>query len=323
MGASPTLRAFLVVLAAGCTEPHYGSGHLHCATSGKACPDDFYCGADGLCWANGSGPDLSTAEPDLAGLDLFGVDFADIDLSMPDLAKTSDLFGADLAGVDLGVTPSLCSSVSVMMCDGFEGASIDGRWTQNMLKGGFSIDTTRAYRGASSLHVHTDQITSSTFDPGATLRTSQNFNTLTPGTIYVRAFAFLQAPFPSSFNQLLNFATNGGEGAALATAMGSGHIAINDYAGTPIWNESTTGMTLATGRWLCLQFGLPIGMSGTATVSVDGNHIDTDLVIPTPQPIPDHIYCGLDFSQTVTSQGAADLWLDEIIVDNKPTSCSE
>jgi hypothetical protein len=208
------------------------------------------------------------------------------------------------------------------VCDGFEESTINARWIQNSLKGTLSIDNTRAYRGNSSLHVHTDQITSSTFDPGATVRTSQNFNTLGVGIVYVRAWAFLQAPFPTTFNQLLNFATNTGEGAAMSTAGGSGHVAINDYAGTPLWNEANTA-TIPTGRWVCLQFSLPTGQAGTAHVSLDGTVIDSDLVIPTPQPVPDHIYCGLDWSATVTSQSAADLWLDEIIVDKNPTTCAE
>jgi hypothetical protein len=44
---------------------------------------------------------------------------------------------------------------------------------------------------------------------------------------------------------------------------------------------------------------------------------------PSPQPIFDHIYAGLAWSATVSSQPAADIWLDEIIVDKNATICGE
>jgi hypothetical protein len=124
-----------------------------------------------------------------------------------------------------------------------------------------------------------------------------------------------------TFNQILNFADSAGNGIAAGT-VADGHMVVNDYTNAG-WGESST-VTLPTDRWTCLQFDIPIGMTGTTHLFVDGSEVtDARVVKASPQPIPDHVYCGLDWATTVTSQPAGDLWLDEIIVDTKPTSCTE
>jgi hypothetical protein len=322
-----------VFLAMGCTEPHYTSGHLQCATSGRACPDDFYCGADMLCWQNGTGPEMGTV--DLAGADLYGLDFAGLDFAQPDLA------GADLAGLDLqmpdlatphdlnGVDqlgqPSLCTGLNVMVCDGFEEASINARWTQDTSHGTLTVDNTRAYRGTNSLHVHTDVISSTVDDPRAVIVTYQNFSTLPAGQVYVRAYVYIKSPIPTTFNQLLNFSDSvSTNGIAAGTASGTGHTVINDYTHGG-WGES--GSTLPLDQWFCMQFDAPVMMSGTAHIAINGTLVPGgDLAVPnspTAEPKFDHIYCGLDWSANVSSQVAGDIWLDEIIVDKNPTSCPE
>jgi hypothetical protein len=47
------------------------------------------------------------------------------------------------------------------------------------------------------------------------------------------------------------------------------------------------------------------------------------LVKATPQPPPDHVYLGLEWVGTLSSQPAADAWMDEIVIDTQPTTCAQ
>jgi hypothetical protein len=300
------MRWLLLLFA--CTKPQYVSGSLHCAATGKACPDDFYCGAGGFCWKNGTGPEMGA--PDMSLAPDLGV-AVDLAATLPDLAATlPDLIGAD------GAPPSLCPG-TFKICDGFEGGSLNGRWSQDFMGGGsITLDTSRAYRGSSSLHFHADAQASA----GSTYATLVTFSMLPfTGTAYARAWVYLPADYPGAFNQILNFADASGGGAAFSTDTGV--VVANDYAVPNSYAESATA--IPTGRWVCLAISLAQGSAtGAFKLFVDDLEVSDVSFSSAATPNMTHIYLGLDWNNGAAFP-ATDLWMDELVIHDQPVSCSQ
>lgn len=203
------------------------------------------------------------------------------------------------------------------VCDSLDGTQIDPRWTLDTNAGTITPDTTRVYRGTSSLHLHTDAISTGTTNPRAELLTSQGFPVT--GMIYARAWMYFASPMPGTpFAQMINFANTAGVGISMGER--NAYVVDNDYT-TPQYVPSTTVM-LPLDRWTCLELAIPSGISGTTHVYVDGAEVTDAAASQTNQPAPDHIYLGIEWVATVTSQAAFDAWIDEIAIDTAPVPCN-
>jgi len=314
------MRLLFVLVA--CTQPDYVSGHLHCATSGRACPDDFYCGAGSLCWKNGSGPEMGSSLPDLsvrplpdltaAVEDLAGADLAGADLKpLPDLSVSFDLTTNDMAR-----NPSLCPG-SFKICDGFEDATINALWSQDTSGGTFTLDNTFSYRGNQSLHLHDNGAAAAGADPFTNLVTHMAFPL--SGVAYARVFFYFPPSFPGNFTQVINFSNTGGSGVAFGTK--NNHPVLNDYASPADYAESTA--TIMTGQWVCLSLSVTQTAS-TGTVKVFVHDAEaTDVTTTTSgTPTMDHVYIGLDWNNNPANQPPTDVWIDEVVINDSPVSCT-
>ena len=215
---------------------------------------------------------------------------------------------------------STCGAFASRACDGFEAGSIDPMWMLDTSVGTITIDTTRAYRGTASIHVHIDPITSATTNPRATLRGPAGLGTTVTGIIYFRVWIYVASPLGTNlFNQIINAANSAGQGISMGTR--NGVVANNDYTDVT-YAESATGFP--RDRWACLQFEMPSNTTGTTRGFLDGVELtDIALVKSTAQPPPDHVYLGLEWVGTPAAEPAADAWLDEIIVSTTPTTCAQ
>lgn len=214
-----------------------------------------------------------------------------------------------------------CTGTTSLICDGFEDVA-SSPWTVITSAGGATLDSTRAHLGTSSMHVHINSITGATVNPHALLHSSQGLaGGAITGMVYARVWIYIASPHATTeFDQLVNFADVPGSGISVGTR--NGVLANNDYTDGQ-YAESTTAI-LPVDRWTCLQFEMPSGIAGTTRVAVDDNAItDITLSKSTVQPAPDHVYIGLEWVGTVSSLPAIDAWLDEIIVDSKPTTCAQ
>lgn len=295
--AAVVLLAVAVAAVAGCTSPSYGDGHLQCAADG-ACPSGFYCAADDHCWRAGSGPPA-------------------VDLSIPaggdDLALPVD----DLATADLAIPSSSCASLSgtVLFCDGFENDFASSGWTASGSNGMPTRDTTRVYRGAASLHSHISGAPAMA-GPVALLHRADLFPIT--GTIYARVWVYFTSGLPDSFEQPLNFADNVATGYSVATE--SGKVTLNDYA-AGVYQRSATAMPLD--RWACLQFEVEQpSAAGAIHIRVDGNLL-ADLPQTAMTTAAVNFSVGLDFFGNAVAIPAYDAWFDELLIDDKPTTCDE
>jgi hypothetical protein len=217
--------------------------------------------------------------------------------------------------IGTGPAAGSCATSQALLCDGFENV-LEQQWTPHIVDGSLTLDPTRAYRGQSSIHLHTDSVGSGS-TPSATIFESRTFPQSIP--VYVRVWAYLASPFPGGFNQVINLVDNGMAGISFATK--NGFPVLNAYTQPIVYHESTT-LPVPTDRWTCLQLQVAQGAAtGDVHLAVDGvepsDAIGHDVVTTTMRGI----YLGLDF---LSSDGnAADLWLDEVAVDTKPIPCSD
>jgi hypothetical protein len=282
----------VVALAcAACTTPSYGDGDLRCAPTGAACPSNFYCAGDQHCWRTGDAPDLASG-PVLDG--------GELDLANP-------------------MSPSLCGNLNVLLCDGFETSMIDAQWTATQRNGSVALDATRAYRGKQSLHAHSNASMLLMMTPDASLDEMRTFP-IGVGTIYLRAWMYLRGPLPINGNIAFFDLVDNASGGVEIDSEG-GHPALNDNS-TPTSFASSTS-TFPTDRWFCLQLSLPQGAAtGTVSLSVDGSELkDARLTGAAITPIVG-LNFGLQFANSPMLP-ALDAWFDEIVVDNKPTTCAQ
>lgn len=206
-------------------------------------------------------------------------------------------------------------------CDGFDGPVLDPAWMIAAMDGTVVTDAGHVHDGGRALHVHTDAITTTTADPHATVFAYRGVTEAAiSGTVYTRAWAYFASPHPAPlFDQVINLANDPGVGISMGAR--DGFVANNDYTAS-VYAESTT-TPLPLDRWTCLQFEMPSGTVGTARVRIDDTDV-ADVAIPrsSPQPAPTHIYLGLQWVGSVSSQPAVDAWFDDFEVSATPTTCN-
>jgi hypothetical protein len=281
MPCRPTRRAaiaLVAVFALGCASPQYKSGDLHCAATTPQCPAAFYC-ANARCWAVGSGP--------------------------------GD--GGNGDGGDSSL--SRCATSTALLCDGFEAAAISPVWTVSAGGTTVTLDNTRAYRGGTSLHVHTASAAAGSRPNGAIVE-RRTFPI--KGTAWVRAWFFFPSQFPPNFDQVINFLDAGTGGVSFSMLNGS--PVTNDYAGN---GYRRSMLPIPTDHWTCLRISLGQGApTGDIHLYVDGEEAaDAQLIGATITPMVS-VTLGADFVGN-PAMGPTDAWIDEVIVDDKPIACSD
>jgi hypothetical protein len=215
----------------------------------------------------------------------------------------------------LGNPPSQCATSTALLCDGFEGGAIDPQWRVSGGGATVGLDTTRAYRGSRAIHVHTDSATAKA-SPNAGIAESRTFPI--SGTAWVRAWFYFQSPYSPNFNQLLNFLDGGTGGASFA--MLNFTPANNDYGGGG-FRQST--LPIPRDRWTCLRMSIGQGSAtGDIHLFVDGNEASDAQLIGATVPQMVNIAIGADFYDN-PAMDATDLWIDEVVIDNKPIACSD
>lgn len=226
---------------------------------------------------------------------------------------------ADLAApADLLPPPSLCPTSTAVLCDSFESGAPLAAWSKNQNRGSVTVETTRAYRGTRSLHAHHDALTAGQEAQG--LLFIQSFP---QPDVWVRAFVYVPSGFPTATVSLVGGqqSTTPYQGAYLNLANGV-FVGYNDLSGSAVLRTTTTA--IPTNRWVCVEWALRIGATGSMRASIDGTAIaeltPTQSTSATP-PIGT-LFVGLN-APIGGAVAARDLWLDEIVIDNKAIGCAQ
>jgi hypothetical protein len=266
---------------------------------------------------NGTGPGDACRTPVVADLALP----ANADLAIADLGS-SDLASADLALNDLATAPpdlmpgpSLCSSANAIFCEGFESGGTGG-WG---VLGTVSVDSQHVFRGKYAMHAHQNAVGSGTQTTGVLVSTQPYPTT----DIYLRAYAYLPSPAPTGTFTFLRTQLSANGQYSVDLRVDNGHFGT-DATRTGVVMGSKQAPPLD--RWFCVEWQIHLATTGYTIVNIDGapvtglqanNTFDT-----TNTPNYDWLVVGLDSGPQASGIPARDLWLDEIILDNKPIGCA-
>jgi hypothetical protein len=218
-------------------------------------------------------------------------------------------------------TPSSCPSSNAVFCDGFEMTDIDSWWAQDVTSGTAAIDPTRAYRGRSSLHLHSDPVAAGSmaredlFERTAETTFSRSY--------FLRAFLYLASPAPVETVPLMTIEYNAGSYPGVSVAIAQGQLLLINAANAPFSTLSQT--SLPTDRWICLEWEVEQDTSGAMQVLLDGTEVpELSVHQNTLASSPfNQIDISLMQSDVPEAEPAHDLWFDELVVDHQPIGCAE
>ncbi len=226
---------------------------------------------------------------------------------------------AAAAGADgaAGGGASLCAGLAVQLCEGFEDAALGAPWSPDRQPAGSSvaIDRSRAFRGAGSLHVHTEGVAAR----GMAIATIQEERTEAASLPerWVRAFVFFSGA-PSGAINLISLAQVEAPFHAITLGLEAGALVIdNEFAP----GRTVSGAQLTGDRWACLEVAVRVGDPGEIRVRLDGQEVEdlhlTQRTSASP-PIGD-----VEIGLVVRGEASpADVWYDELLVDGAETSCA-
>jgi len=227
----------------------------------------------------------------------------------------------DAAGApDATVLPDAAARVpcsvaypGALLCEGFE--ATDVMWDYTVIDQGTATrTTTRAASGVAALEVTTTDAAAFKY-----ARWGRNavFPALTSGDVYVREWLWLDGS--TVVNDQLSVLVFG-QGATpfpsanLLLTPGSMTLRV-DGVGTP------TALEFPRDRWVCVGIHLVIdATAGSAELSLDGTVVAAMTGIDTEVAGG---YTNLDAGVHYANadQGAANLWVDEIVADTQPVAC--
>jgi hypothetical protein len=215
---------------------------------------------------------------------------------------------------------SLCVAANVIFCDGFENGS--SAWTPTTASGSVAVDSSKAYRGAHSLHAQTEAVTG-TSQPKIGAGYTHLFVPSPSFPLFARMFVYMPSPVQPSVGAFVNVLQSipPYAGVQLNERPPGGFIGGTGYNGLDTdWSAASD--LLPTDSWSCVE----IEIDGPPTNTVHVYLWDTELTAmrePLPASVPPLglLNVGLAYF-AANAQPAYDLWIDEVAVDGSRIGCS-
>jgi hypothetical protein len=240
----------------------------------------------------------------------------------------ADLAGApsDLAAADLLPVVKSCKTLShaVLLCDDFEGATIDtGNWASD---GNEQLDTAHVHRGAQALHAQNMAVALNTGQSGAQIVERKTFPPAS-NMLYIRIWAFVPtAPATGNDTRLFAVQQDGGQYYGMGVFLRPTDVMLDD------WYAGLTAMSSAPptwGQWACYraqivldQFSGSFALTGTNTPSVTIPPPAPTQIAPGTMPLG-QLAIGPYVYHPANPQPAVEMWIDDVIIDNQPVDCSD
>jgi len=206
-----------------------------------------------------------------------------------------------------------------LLCDAFEAPALAPIWTPFMAANAtVMLDPTMAHGGASSLHFHLPATASNVGS-----RALINQASTLPSPIYVRAFVRLTAVAALNNRiELMLVAENTTNQENAVMLMNNGLAVYNQWTDGTINNAALP----PTNTWLCLTWHVARATTATGSLTLAGDVPPAGLSnVPTDGPALEVMGFGLVLygQNQPSAQSALDLWLDDLIVDDAPVTCSD
>lgn len=214
--------------------------------------------------------------------------------------------------------PAPPCATGVLFCDGFEQGL--GAWPQiEQTNGTIGLDQTHVHRGTQAVRAHVNAITQPGGNPAETIDHQQAW----PAHYWLRFFVYVPSPVsPSNGAALLNLIQSSGAnpGLQLFLTPSPAKVSMTTYntGNDQTWSSSTTS---PLDQWVCFELEVDVQ---TEAVRLAMNGVDLGDVDRTGLTLPsaDITKLGLGFFNPGT-QGAYDVWLDDVIVDGQPIGCTK
>jgi hypothetical protein len=214
---------------------------------------------------------------------------------------------------------SVCTGAAVALCEDFEAPSLAARWSTT---GTVTLDTTVVHRGQQSLKLHLNALPSGTTD--GTRADDNQVLSAVGNTVWIRAWMRLSAlPAGNHPMQLIAIEQGGGSGAG-------DYLFIRSNATELYAQFSSDGIQALTpppvNTWFCAIWRITLGTGTSGSMSLSGDLPLLDLPNIATQggsPVTRLEFGPYFDSGTSTSQPALDMWLDDILVDANPLTCTQ
>jgi hypothetical protein len=238
-----------------------------------------------------------------------------------DLSDLTGGGGSGGAGSAAGAGGS--TSCAAIVCDDFESDALATVWVPNTMGGTVSVDTVHAHSGRRALHVHVDAVPEGAIAEAFVAESKSLAVTPAPSSSFVRAYFFLPAVVDQP-STLLAFAQGASPWRGLGLAVAPpGALHINSTVMDP-----ATGTDLdpgpPIGSWFCVELDLSFSQPQEVRVWLgDEEYTSFNRLQPTePSPGWEFVNLGLLFFYPTTSVPALDMWIDDVVIDDKHIGCN-
>jgi hypothetical protein len=240
-----------------------------------------------------------------------------------DLSGIADLYvppGSDLSGsTDMAGAVSGCPTAGVAFCDGFESGAIDSHWNSTVnVNGTVTVDSTRAYRGSYSLHIHNNALAAK-----ATADVELNEGLTFPSNhFFIRAYVWVPSAFTNVEADFILAEQDVPPYSGVTLALINGMFKTDNM----IANLTKTSSTMAPrDQWVCLEWEVQLGSSGYTALQVNGTTVAALSGTQNLQVSPAINAIGMALVTTAppsSSVPARDLWFDEVMIDSSAIGCA-
>jgi hypothetical protein len=215
-----------------------------------------------------------------------------------------------------GAAVSRCPDLAVQLCDGFEAATLDARWTPTLHGATVRIDDQFAYRGNHSLRIDVQ-------DPNSAAQGEiTERDTFPSSDIFMRAFVYLPAGTPAAPLRVMTpFQPSPPYvGQALYLVPTSTGFAPQLFDGLDGTRADTQMASFPTDRWVCLEWEVKEGTPGQVHVFVDDTeYVDLQRTENTATSPPAGTLAFGLLHENPTAPHT--IWLDEVAVDTRRIGC--
>jgi hypothetical protein len=209
-----------------------------------------------------------------------------------------------------------CGNAGAKLCDSFEGSMLRSDWAQSTTLGQLIIAPEKSHRGSSSLHFYAAGGNTATVEIEQATFLQNGF----PNGVFIRFFAWIDQQPPWAVNATIASAYDqSGNDFQLRVAPDRSWI----FAGDGSWGEQKQiSPKLEPGKWVCIEWQLLApdgGGNRSRTLRVEDQVVDTLPGLKGGQL--DGFWLGVQWDGL--QQPEADLWIDDLVVDDKPVGCDK
>jgi hypothetical protein len=181
--------------------------------------------------------------------------------------------------------------------------------------GHMSIDSTRAKRGSSSVHIQTDAVPNNGFVFADLLE-----NIFAPDTVFIRAFVWVPKTFDPTTAAIFLFEQDGGKSLQIALNLDTQTIGV--FGGLD-GHTNLGSKTLPTDQWACIEWSVTVGNPGAYTAWINDEQVMTASNVKTKPDSPEPPFKAVAVGLGSSINAPREIWMDEVRISNQRIGCDQ